>query len=393
MSKGIYWLAALWIGLSACAVQAAQSGAAARDSAPAQELAVIGYYTGDGRDLARYDFDRLTHVIFSFVHLDGNRVAFDSAEAIAAYRRLVALKKSHPRLKVMFSLGGWGGCETCSPVFANAENRRAFAQSVLKTLQQYGGDGIDLDWEYPSIAGYPGHAYSAADRAHFTALVRELRATLGDDTLLTFAAGGFDEYLHKAVDWRALAPLVSYINLMSYDLVNGFSTVTGHHSPLYSTARQKDSVDNGVRFLLGRGVPARKIVIGAAFYSRVWKQVAPQRDGRYEPGVHVAGLPYREILHSYDAAHGYKLLWDDRAKAPFAYNADKHLYATFDNRRSVTLKTRYAREEGLGGIMFWQLPGDSDSEGLLEAIDAEKRAGKARAGHGVAAEDGARGAG
>lgn len=367
MKLGTLWLA----GMLALCVGAARAGEAI-PAAKTPELAVVGYYTGDGRDLARYDFDKLTHVIYSFVHLDGNRVAFDSADAVAAYRRLVALKKQHPQLQVMFALGGWGGCETCSPVFASADNRRAFAQSVLKTLEEYGGDGIDLDWEYPTIPGHPGHPYAAADREHFTALVRELRETLGDDYLLTFAAGGFDEYLQKAVDWRALAPLVSHINLMSYDLVNGFSTVTGHHSPLYSTARQKDSTDNAVRYLLAEGVPARKIVIGAAFYSRVWEQVAPEREGRYESGVHVEGLPFREILQSYDAAHGYKLLWDDEAQAPFAYNADEHRYATFDNRRSVTLKTRYAKERGLGGIMFWQLPGDSDGRGLVDAIYAEK---------------------
>ena len=368
MALGKFWRVALvWLlAVGGSAV------AATPDNKQAPELAVIGYYTGDGRDLDRYDFDKLTHVIFSFVHLNGNRMAFDSDEAVAAYRRLVALKEKYPQLKVMFALGGWGGCETCSPVFASAENRQAFAHSVLATLQQYGGDGIDLDWEYPTIAGHPGHPYSAADRDHFTALVEALRHTLGQDYLLTFAAGGFEEYLHKAVDWSALAPLVNHINLMSYDLVNGFSTVTGHHSPLYSTSEQKDSTDNAVRYLLAQGVPARKIVIGAAFYSRVWKDVAAADGGRYQAGVHVAGRPYREIPQQYDAAHGYQMQWDAEAQAPFAYNAAQHRYATFDNRRSVTLKTRYAKERGLGGIMFWQLPGDGDDHGLVEAIYAEK---------------------
>lgn len=336
------------------------------------ELAVIAYYTGDGRDLSRYDFDKITHLIYSFVYLDGNEMAFAGPEAVDAYRRLVALKEEYPQLKVMFALGGWGGCETCSSVFADGDQRRAFAQSVANTLAEYGGDGIDLDWEYPAIEGHPGHPYTAEDRANFTALVRELRRALGDDHLISFAAGGFDEFLQKSVDWQLVTPLVNNINLMSYDLVNGFSTVTGHHSPLYSTAAQKQSTDNAVRYLLAQGVPAEKIVIGAGFYSRVWEGVEKTANGRYQSGEHVAGLPFRELAEAYGENGDYELFWDESAQAPYAYSAKQKRYATFDNRRSVALKTRYAKTHGLGGIMFWELPGDSDGEGLVDAIYAEK---------------------
>ncbi len=336
------------------------------------ELAVIGYYTGDGRDLERYDFNKLTHIIYSFVHLKGNQLSFDSPSALLAYQRLVALKDRYPHLQVMFALGGWGGCEPCSDVFSSAENRKIFAQSTLSLLQAHGGDGIDLDWEYPAIEGHPGHPYKPEDRDNFTDLVRQLRHVLGDDYLLTFAAGGFDEFLEDSVDWDAVMPLVDHVNLMSYDLVNGFSTVTGHHTPLYSTDAQHNSTDNGVQYLLSHGVPASKIVIGAAFYSRVWEGVAAENKGLYQSGTHVPGLPFAEIPQAYSAANGYEYLWDDVAKAPYAYNVEAKRFATFDDPRSVALKTRYAIDKGLRGIMFWQLPGDGDSPSLVDAIYAEK---------------------
>lgn len=358
--------------LAGCGLVGGGEAVAEAPAISPSELAVIAYYTGDGRDLGRYDFDKITHLIYSFVYLDGNKMTFAGPGAIDAYRRLVALKEEYPHLKVMFALGGWGGCETCSPVFADADNRRAFAQSVAKTLKEYGGDGIDLDWEYPAIEGHPGHPYTAEDRDNFTALVRELRAALGDDYLLSVAAGGFDEFLEESVDWQQVMPLVNNINLMSYDLVNGFSTVTGHHSPLYSTETQKQSTDNAVRYLLARGVLPGKIVIGAAFYSRVWEGVEKVDNGRYQGGEHVAGLPFRELAEAYGENGDYDLFWDESAQAPYAYNAKQKRYATFDNRRSVALKTRYAKMRGLGGIMFWELPGDSNGEGLVDAIYAEK---------------------
>ncbi|MFV8783558.1 glycoside hydrolase family 18 protein [Microbulbifer sp. SA54] len=382
------WLLGLVLSLMGCdtgtagneTVKAPQSHSIAAPISPS-ELAVIGYYTGDGKDLARYDFSKLTHVIYSFVYLDGNHLSFgksggsDSETATAgkdAYTRLLALKEQYPHLKVLLALGGWGGCETCSEVFSSDSNRVAFARSVRDTLANIGGDGIDLDWEYPAIEGHPGHPYQPEDREHFTALVKTLRETLGENYLLSVAAGGFDEFLQKSLDWQAITPLINSINLMSYDLVNGFSTVTGHHTPIYSTASQKQSTDNAVRFLLDAGVPAQKIVIGAAFYSRVWEGVAAEKAGRYQSGTHVAGLTYSELQQGYTSELGYQVSWDEEAQAAFAYNAEEQRYATFDTPRSVALKTRYAKERQLGGIMFWELPGDSDDGDLVNAIYQEK---------------------
>lgn len=359
-----------------------EAGAVVKQTAAApvspDELAVIGYYTGDGKDLARYDFNKLTHLIYSFVFLDGNQLSFakgageDGQEGKEAYARLLALKAQYPHLKVLIALGGWGGCETCSDVFSTGENRAAFALSVRDTLRNIGGDGIDLDWEYPAIEGHPGHPYKAEDRENFTALVKTLRKTLGQDYLLSVAAGGFDEFLEKSLDWQAITPLVNNINVMSYDLVNGFSSVTGHHTPIYSTAFQKQSTDNAVRYLLDVGVPAQKIVIGAAFYSRVWEGVAADNTGRYQNGNHVAGLKYAELERAYTEELGYQVSWDGKAQAAFAYNTEQQRYATFDNPRSVALKTRYAKEHQLGGIMFWELPGDTDSGDLVSAIYSAK---------------------
>ena len=353
---------------------AGESDAADAMPVSPEQLAVMGYYTGDGRDLNRYDFTKLTHLIFSFVYLDGNQVSFRDEAAVAAYQRLLALKAEYPHLKVMLALGGWGGCEPCSEVFSSAENRRAFARSVKIVLTEIGGDGLDLDWEYPAIEGHPGHPYKPQDRQNFTALVQDLRSTLGEEYLITVAAGGFDEFLQKSLDWQQVTPLINSVNLMSYDLVNGFSTVTGHHTPVYSTAGQKQSTDNAVRYLLEAGVPAQKIVIGAAFYSRVWEGVQDSDNGRYQSGKHVPGLRYSQLIEEYRPDNGYQVFWDEEAGAAYAYDAKSQRYATFDTPQSVALKTRYAKELGLGGIMFWELPGDSDEGALVDAIYTEKSA-------------------
>ena len=117
-------------------------------------------------------------------------------------------------------------------------SRQEFARSVKELNDYFNTNGIDLDWEYPVIEGYPGHPFQPGDKQHFTALVSALRAQLGSTNEISFAAGGFEKYLEQSIDWKAVAPMVDKINLMTYDLVNGNGTITGHHTPLYSTPGQ-----------------------------------------------------------------------------------------------------------------------------------------------------------
>lgn len=208
-----------------------------RPAPPAAGFAVIAYYSGNSSDIERYDASQLTHIIYSFLHLKGNMLTVDNSGDSLTIRKLVGLKDKNPGLKVLLSLGGWGGCEPCSAVFNTPQGRSEFASSLKALMRLYGADGIDLDWEYPAIEGYPGHPYTDADKTNFTLLVRELRSALGGQAIISFAAGGFQDFLDKSVEWDKVMPLVNYVNLMSYDLVNGFSKITGHHTPPLFDAR------------------------------------------------------------------------------------------------------------------------------------------------------------
>lgn len=334
-------------------------------------FAVLAYYSGDVNAIDQYNVQQLTHIIYSFCHLQGNQLFLGNGEPII--RKLVGLKEKNPSLKILLSLGGWGGCKTCSEVFSTAGGRDSFARSVKTWTDQLGTDGIDLDWEYPAIEGPPGHPFKEADRANFTELVISLRKALGKQQEISFAAGGFTKFLEGSVEWKKVMAVVDRVNIMSYDLINGYSTVTGHHPGLYSTPAQKESTDNAVRYLLSLGIPANKLVIGAAFYARVFEGVDSVDHGVNRPGKFKSFIPYKNFSQSITPALGYTFYWDDKAKAPYAYNAEKKLFATFDDSLSIDLKTRYAIDKGLNGIMFWELTLDKPEGGLLEAIDAARR--------------------
>lgn len=331
-------------------------------------ISVIAYYTGDGHEINKYPVEKLTHIIFSFLHLKGNKLNIDSKKDTLTIKKLVELKNRFPKLKILLSLGGWGGCETCSEVFGSKKGRTEFAESVKEVLDNFNADGIDLDWEYPAIEGFPGHPYSSADKQNFTMLVKKLREVLGDKYEISFAAGGFTKYIKNSIEWKKVMPSVDMVNVMTYDLVNGYSTVTGHHTPLYSNEKQRESVDNAVRMLDSIGVDKNKIVIGAAFYARVWENVPDVNNGLYQSGKFKTAVNYKDFEEIFPAAEGFKYYWDKTSQAPYIYNAEAKLFATFDNPESVKLKTQYALKNNLRGIMFWELTLDKYKNGLLDEI-------------------------
>ena len=329
---------------------------------------IIAYYTGDGNTIQQYPVKKLTHIIYSFLSLQNDTLTFTNEKQRKTVEELVLLKQRNPQLKIMVSIGGWSGCAPCSELFSSEKHRETFAKTTVELFEKHGIDGLDLDWEYPAIEGYPGHRFGATDRNNFTELVKALRKEMGDKYLLTFAAGGFINYLEKSIDWDAVIPLVDFVNLMTYDLVGGYSTVTGHHTPLRDYRFGQESTQKCVSWLLNKKIPADKLVIGAAFYARVWENVPDTKNGLYQQGKFKQGVAFKNFPAYFSDTSGYRYYWDKKAKASYQYNADKKLFATFDDERSIKAKTRFIRRKKLGGIMFWELSEDKNTNGLVDIM-------------------------
>ncbi len=312
----------------------------------------------------------MDEIIFCFGRLKGNQFHVRSANDTTTIQKMVGLKNINPSLKVVLSLGGWGGCETCSDVFASRKNSKQFAKGFKELTDYFHSDGIDLDWEYPAVSGFPGHKYAPEDKQHFTRLVKFLRRKLGKNAELSFAAGVSKRVMETGMEWKKVMKKADRVNLMSYDLAGQGTPNSAHHTLLYSTPQQTVSTDYAVQYLLNLGIPSNKIVVGAAFYGKVWENVPDTADGLYQPGKFKNTAQYKRLVNEFTPANGFNYYWDDVAKAPYLYNRAQKLFVTYDDKRSVQTKTQYVIDKKLSGIMFWQLMGDTFKDGLLEAINA-----------------------
>jgi chitinase len=338
---------------------------------PSPHFKVIAYCTGNADTIVKYPIQKLTHIIYSFLKISNDTLCFRDSAQQSGLQKLVALKQEYPKLKVMVSIGGWSGCAPCSDLFADETHRNNFARTTVALFRQYGIDGLDIDWEYPAIEGFPGHKYDTTDREHFTQLISALRKEMGKKYLLSFAAGAFTSYQEHSIEWAKVMPQVDFVNLMTYDLVGGYATVTGHHTPMLSCRAGQECADNCVTWLMDKHIPAKKLILGSATYARVWENVPDSAHGLYQPGKFLRGVSYFDFDKYFCDTSGYCYYWDPLVKAPYRYNKEKHLFATFDDEQSVKQKCLYIRKKKLGGIMFWQLNEDKKVDGLLGVMSRE----------------------
>jgi chitinase len=240
---------------------------------------------------------------------------------------------------------------------ARPESRTRFVREALAMIEREGYDGLDLDWEFPA---------SAQDRASLTALVRELRAALGQARTLSLAGPSSDWY-GRWYDFPALSPLLDWVGAMTYNInAPGWSPATGHNAPLYA-ARGEASVDASRAYYLGRGVPAEKLLLGLPFYGQRFDGASDL--GQPFPANAGAAVDYQDVAGLLDSAD-WQPKRDATARTPYLVKRSGGALISYDDPESITAKCRYATEQGMGGVIIWHLGRDrvGSSQPLLQAV-------------------------
>jgi chitinase len=320
---------------------------------------------------------KLTRINYAFANIQDGRIVVVNPADAPDLATLIALKKEHPSLQVLISVGGWLWSANFSDAALTPESRSRFTESVVAFVEHYNLDGLDIDWEYPGQIG-AGNRFRPEDGRDYTLLLSGIRRRfnreqrkLGRPLLLTIAAGASDNFLEHT-NMRQVARFVDTVNLMAYDYYEpGDEGITGNHAPLYTDPADPGhiSADMSVRHFERAGVPARKIVLGVPFYGHIWGHVAPTNHGLFQTGSPVPNLFARysdiegTLLHQ-----GFIRYWDASASVPYLYNAQKEQFVSYEDPESLALKCAYIQRMHLGGIMFWEYGADA-SGALLDAID------------------------
>ena len=310
-TAGLLVLAWLLCGCHAPGNKAASTAAAVTD--PPGTFKLIGYLPDyhmsavDARELGRYYSDI---ILFSIEPTPAGQL--DTHRLSPARLAIVPRLKQAGVRRVLITAGG--GFRSSG--FAAAAHDSAARLKLVTGLRDYcvrnDFDGVDYDWEMPS---------SAQEQADYGSLIVETKDAFAPRGLLVTAAVTGNQTLSA----RALAAL-DRVHLMAYD-------GPGEHSTY-------DFAVGEAQGWLAKGAAAGKLCLGVPFYARETKT-----------------RRRHSLSYSYIAAQVHPEPATDHAGDYY-----------FNGAATLERKKQYAKDQGLGGIMVWEVGQDTPDCALAQAL-------------------------
>ncbi|KAI9336299.1 glycosyl hydrolases family 18-domain-containing protein [Obelidium mucronatum] len=268
------------------------------------------------------------------------------------------------------AIGGW----IDSTYFSSAMKTPAvFVDGVIDVLKKYPGlfNHIDIDWEYvqntPTDQFGNGNEASVDDPKNFAKFLRLLRERLDKEHLGNMEITAALSANPKAIVQLPIKAMVDYLdffNIMTYDFQSSAwgSEIAGPHSNLYSVEPYAvSSADRAVKTFLSLGVPANKINIGVAFYTRAngnTKGLNQTTSGEGSEYLLSKCINDGSCDYGWMPLPGHVEYWDSASKAAYSLDAERGDMLTYDTIYSVAEKCQYVWDHGLAGLFAWEAAND-----------------------------------
>lgn len=220
------------------------------------------------------------------------------------------------KLRLCIAGGDWKG------MVSNETSRVAFARNVKSVLDAYQLDGVDLDFEWPE---------TPREYADYSSAIIRLKEELSPTDI-------FSVSLHPVAYKITLDAIraADYVSMQSY----------GPRPIRFPLPIFKKEAQEAVSY----GIPKEKLIMGVPFYgvSKDGKKKTAAYSGFVEAGL-IADPFLDEVF----------------------YQGTTYL---FNGQETIRQKTRYVIDEGIGGIMSWDLGTDTpfDTEHSLLKVMCEE---------------------
>lgn len=212
-----------------------------------------------------------------------------------------------------------------------AARERVITQ-LLIYAQLYQLDGINIDFENVHVSD---RDYLTQFMREFTPLAHQQGLTVSID--VTFKSNS--EYWSLCYDRAALGQIVDYVAVMAYDQHWATSPVAGSVGDL-------PWVEGGLKRVLNE-VPARKLLLGVPFYTRVWKLDGGKlTSAAYGMDAVLAMLAKHNVTPVYDPRTGQNYAtWKD---------GEAVIRVWLEDETSMRQRIELVHKYRLAGIAAWQ---------------------------------------
>ena len=341
---------------------------------------VSGFYAGYLSSIyppSAIDFSSITHVMM-FSVLPNSNGTLDTTMYLDSVNgpklAMDVASRAHAAGKVAVLTVGSEGTQTQFEGATSSANMSAFVNNIVTVANNWGYDGVDIDWEPLTAVDYPA----------FTSLVSKLRALMPGKIITTDVSWQNQNFPLNSTDssfYSQVASMVDQMNIMTYGMADNWQGWVSWHSSALSGAgsNHPTSVQSSVQIYQNAGIPLSKLGMGIGFYGSCWDAptTAPlQSLGTSSVVANDNSMSFASIKNNYYNSAYYH--YDSTAQAPWlsyatAYGPNKCTFISYEDETSVAAKGNYANQVGLGGTIIWNLnegynPNASDPNSILHAV-------------------------
>ncbi|CAD6890519.1 unnamed protein product [Tilletia controversa] len=374
-------------------------------SSPVLAGKTLGYYMSWASDPSTINWTNLDIVFFAFAIPSGNSVVLNDPPYDGPRLQALFQGARQRGKKVVLSVGGWNNGGFSEQV--QSQNSAAFIQSIKSIINQYGLDGIDIDWEYPNSPGV-GHTYSPQDTANLQAFLPLLRTALGSKKIISMAVPQkpwLDANSQPSTNLTQAARALSFVFIMNYDVA---WHVVGSNAP-YANKCGMDYIGavESIQLWRNAGFTSSKIALGVPFYgynhattlSKISRKASSSRSGTLahshshvrsrssEPAqqekrataytdmqpinfnqlIADGSLVLNQTSGKWVGGGGYRRSWDSCSSTPFLTKSGS--LVSYDDPHSIQLKGKLAATKKLYGAGTWAIQMDYQGQ-LMAALRA-----------------------
>ena len=215
-------------------------------------------------------------------------------------------------------------------ILSSTTTRRKLIDALVAEVQQYGIDGINVDFEQISMdCG-----------EHYIEFIRELSVSCRKNGIVlsvdNYVPTGYTDHY----DRREQGIVADYVIIMGYD---------EHYagSPEAGSVASINYVENGIADTVSQ-VPANKVINAIPFYTRIWETTGSSISSQ------AVGM---EMAEEYVAAHNIDVEWNEETCQNYGeYTSGDTLYQVWlEDEESIRVKLNIMEKYGIGGVAAWRL--------------------------------------
>ena len=180
---------------------------------------------------------------------------------------------------------------------------------------------------------------------------------------------------YEKMHLKSMDRYLDFWNLMAYDYAGSWDSTAGHQANLYTSKSNPGCTPfsslNAVCYYREQGISSSKLVLGMPLYGRAFTctdgpgtSFSGTGEGSWEPGVwDFKALPQE----------GAQEQISDEVGASWSYDPSKRLMISYDTAKIAERKVDFIKNQGLGGVMWWESSGDkTGGESLIGTVNTPK---------------------